>query len=405
MYDVIIVGARCSGSPLAMLLARRGYRVLLVDRATFPSDTISTHHIHQPGVERLDKWGLLEELKKTDCPPITLMKFDTGEFSLTGTPFFQGSVREAYAPRRRVLDTILVEAAVRAGAELREGFAVTELVRDGNRVTGIRGRERNGQTITERASLVVGADGVRSLVAKAVNAPVYLDRGTLTCSYFSYWSGIDLTQVELYPRERTMVVADPTNDGLTMVVVAWQAKEFGRVRSNIENEFMRVLDEQVPELAAKVRAGERAERFLGTGYIPNFFRKAYGSGWALVGDAGYHKDPITAQGITNGFSHAELLFRAIDEGLSGRRPINAALADYEYKRNAEVMEMYDYTCQLASFEPPPPEFRPLLAAIRDDPEEISRFLGLGIGTVPVREYFSPFNINRLISRAAIESVW
>lgn len=136
MFDAIVVGARCAGSPTAMLLARRGYRVLLLDRARFPSDTISTHWIWPPGVACLKRWGLLDRVVASNCPPIRSLGLDLGAFVLTGVlPAVEG-VDEMYAPRRTVLDKLLLDAAAEAGAEVREGFAVTgldNLRRRGNR--------------------------------------------------------------------------------------------------------------------------------------------------------------------------------------------------------------------------------------------------------------------------------
>jgi 2-polyprenyl-6-methoxyphenol hydroxylase-like FAD-dependent oxidoreductase len=401
MYDAIIVGARCAGSPLSMLLARKGYRVLLLDRATFPSDTISTHHIHQPGVARLRRWGLLDKIRASNVPPTTEIRFDVGPFALTGTPPpAEGNV-EAYAPRRRVLDKILVDAAAESGVELREGFSVEELTSSGGAVTGVRGRDRKGKTAMERARIVIGADGARSFVADRVQAPVYLDRGMLTCNYYSYWSGVTLAGVELYARDGRLIVADKTNDGLVMVTSVWPKEAFNRVRSNIEFEFMRSLDEHAPTLAERLRAGRREERFAGSGFLPNLFRKPYGEGWALVGDAGYVKDPATAQGITNSFSHAEMLAEALDESFSGRRGMIDALAGYERKRNQEVMAMFEHTCQLARLAPPPPETIQLLEALRGNREETDRFLGTVTGTVPVQEFFSPENVGRIVKASTL----
>ena len=198
-----------------------------------------------------------------------------------------------------------------------------------------------------------------------------------------------------------MIVADKTNDGLSMITVVWPKEAFNRVRSNIEFEFMRSLDEQAPALAERVRAGRREERFAGSGFLPNLFRKPYGEGWALVGDAGYVKDPVTAQGITNSFSHAEMLAEALDESLSGRREMGAALADYERQRNEEVMSMFEHTCQLARLAPPPPEMVQLLEALRDDQGETGRFLGTVTGTVRVEDFFSPENISRIAKAKAL----
>jgi flavin-dependent dehydrogenase len=401
MYDAIIVGARCAGSPLAMLLARKGYRVLLLDKASFPSDTISTHHIHQPGVAYLKRWGLLEKLRGSNCPPTTTIKFDVGPFALVGSPVPANGNAEAYAPRRCVLDKILVDAAVEAGAELRERFIVEELTTDGESITGIRGRDANGSTVTEHARIVIGADGARSMVADAVNTPIYFDRGMLTCNYYSYWSGVQHDGVELYPREGRTIVVDKTNDGLSMICIVFPKEEFDRIRSNVEGEYLRTIQQNAPTLFERLRNARREERFAGTGFLPNFFRKPYGDGWALVGDAGYVKDPILAQGITNSFSHAEMLAEALDEAFLGLREIEDALADYEYNRNDEVRAMYEHNTQLARLEPPPPEIVTLLNALRGNSVEIGRFLGTVAGTVPLTEFFSPENIGRLIERSAL----
>src|SRR5829696_4407080 len=402
MYDAIIVGARCAGSPLSMLLAEKGYRVLLLDKSTFPSDTISTHHVHQPGVARLRRWGLLEKVRASNVPPTTDIIFDLGAFALRGTPPpAADGTAEAYAPRRRVLDKVLVDAAVEAGAELREGFTVEELTTDGGAVTGVRGRDRKGSAVAERARIGVGADGARSFVARSVEAPIYFDRGMLTANYYSYWSGVELDTVELHPRPGRLVVADKTNDGLTMVTVVRPREEFDRMRSNVEAEFMRALDESAPSLAGRVRAGRREERFMGTGFLPNHFRKPYGAGWGLVGDAGYVKDPATAQGITNSFSHAELLAEAIDDGLSGRRGMTEALADYERRRNEEVLPMFEHTTRLARLAPPPPEMVTLLEALRGDRAEAGRFLGTVTGTVSIPEFFSAENVGRILAASAL----
>lgn len=401
MYDAIVVGARCAGSPLAMLLARKGYKVLLLDKSSFPSDTVSTHHIHQPGVRRLQRWGLLDKVKASNCPATRKLRFDVGPFALVGAPPPAGEIAEAYAPRRRVLDQILVDAAVEAGAELREKFTVEELTFDGATVTGICGHDEKGRTFTESTRMVIGADGARSLVADKVAAPVSLDKGMLSCNYYSYWSGVPLEGAELYPRAGRMFVVDKTNDDLTIVVVVWPKDEFQRVRSNIEPEFMGEIREHAPVLLERIEAGRREERFAGAGFLPNFLRKPYGSGWALVGDAGYHKDPLTAQGITNSFSHAEMLAEALDKGFSGSQDMALALAEYETKRDEEVMPMFEHTCQLAKLEQPPAERLQLFNALRGREEDIGRMLGTITGTFPIHEFFSAENIGRIVGAPSL----
>src|SRR5688572_15732522 len=175
MYDAIVVGARCAGSPTAMLLARKGYRVLIVDKATFPSDTVSTHLIHPPGVSALERWNLLDRVIATGCPPIHTYAFDLGPFVLSGSPGRKDSP-VSYGPRRTVLDKLLVDAASEAGAEVREHFAVDEVVIEDGRVTGIRGQDKGGRPVEERARVVIGADGMNSTVAQAVSAEQYNEK-------------------------------------------------------------------------------------------------------------------------------------------------------------------------------------------------------------------------------------
>ncbi|MGN6565780.1 MAG: NAD(P)/FAD-dependent oxidoreductase [Thermomicrobiales bacterium] len=402
MYDAIVVGARCAGSPTAMLLARKGYRVLLLDRDTFPSDHMSTHWIHQPGVARLARWGLRERLAATGCPPITSITMDVGPFALRGTPPPAGNVAEGYCPRRTVLDKILVDAAIAAGAELRERFSVQDLVWDGDRVSGITGRSATGTTVTERARIVIGADGLHSLVARQVAAPVYNTRPTYACAYYSYWSGVPLDGVEFYPREHRGLGVLPTHQGLACIIVGWPHEEFAAYRADVEGNYLKTL-ELVPALAERVRQGRREERFTGTAEMFNFFRRPYGPGWALVGDAGYHKDPITAQGISDAFRAAELVAEAVAAGLSGQRPIEDALAEYEQRRNEAALPVYDLTCQFATLEPPPPEMQQLFAALRENQADTDRFMGLLAGTTPAPAFFAPENIGRIMGAAQAQA--
>lgn len=145
-------------------------------------------------------------------------------------------------------------------------------------------------------------------------------------------------------------------------------------------------------MAERVCSGRRVEQFYGSAGLPFFFRKPYGPGWALVGDAGYHKDPITAQGITDAFRDAELLSEAIDAGLSGRQLLDAALACYEQQRDEAAMPIYEFTYQLAALRPPAPEMQQLFAALRHNQEQTDRFFGIVAGTVPIPEFFAPENL-------------
>jgi 2-polyprenyl-6-methoxyphenol hydroxylase-like FAD-dependent oxidoreductase len=394
MYDAIVVGARAAGSPCAMLLARKGHRVLLVDRASFPSDTLSTHYIHQPGIARLQRWGLLERLVATGCPPVARMSFDVGHFALDAAPPPSDGVAEGYCPRRTVLDSLLLDAASQAGAEVRTGVAVDELVFDDGAVVGIR-----AQGCEERARVVIGADGRNSFVARAVKAPAYETRPGRTCAYYSYWAGAQSTGAELYPRDGRMIITGPTNDGLQIVVSFWPRDEFRTVRDDVERSFRDAVA-FAPALSERLAAGERVERFFGIADLPFYYRKPSGPGWALVGDAGYHKDPITAQGITDAFRDAELLADALDAGFTGAEPLESALEDYERRRNEETRGLYELTYELASLAAPPPEQQALFGALRDNDEEAGRFFGVIAGTVRPDEFFAPDNIVRIM-RASV----
>ncbi len=384
MYDAIVVGARCAGSPTAMLLARAGHRVLLVDRATFPSDALSTHYIHQPGVAALDRWGMLERVAATGAPPIRRFRFDLGPFALEGAPPPLGDIDAAYSVRRAILDEILLEGAAAAGAEVRTGFAVDELILEHGRVAGIGGRARDGGRVTARARLVIGADGMGSLVARGAGARMYDAQPPLTCAYYTYWRGVEMAGAELYPRAGRMIVASPTNGGEVVTIAFWPNAEFARVRAGLDAAFMAAVD-LAPDLAARLRAGERSDRFRGTVRLPNFFRQAAGPGWALVGDAGHHKDPILALGITDAFRDAELLAAAADAGLSGREPLGSALAGYGRRRDELAAAGYASTLQFAALQPPGPELQARFAALRHDQAATDRFFGTIAGTVDPAE--------------------
>jgi flavin-dependent dehydrogenase len=299
-----------------------------------------------------------------------------------------------YAPRRWALDQVLVEAAVEAGAELRAGFRVLEYIREGGRVTGIRGGDPNGRGVTEHAIMTVGADGRRSLLARTVNAPSYDTAPPFTCWYFSYWSGLGDRGLELYLRGRKVIIAFPTNDGLTGIFVAWPMAALRRVRRDIEASFLSALDE-VPGLRERVRAGRREERFLGATDLPNFFRTPFGPGWALVGDAGFHQDPYLALGISDAFRDAEQLAEAIDTGLSGRRPIEEAMAGYERARNESSAADYRLNLELARFAPLPPDLMRIRAAIRGDQEATNEYFLAMQGMIPRERFFNPENLERL----------
>lgn len=394
-YDVIVVGARVAGAATAMLLARLGLRVLAVDRARFPSDTLSTHQLQVPGVALLNRWGMLKPLIAAGTPATRGVRFDAGDVVLDGRfPFYDG-VDALYSPRRTLLDSILVEAAREAGAEVRENYLVKDLVWEGSRVVGIRGHERRQKPTTETARLVVGADGRHSMVADAVRAGRYRERPASTLACYTYWSGVPLTRGELYQRPGRAVAAFPTNDGLTIVYVAAPRTDLAAFRTDIEGHYLKTLD-LCGDLGERVRAGERAERFRTTPDLPNTFRIPSGRGWALVGDAGVVLDPITAQGIGNALRDAKLLADAIGAGVDASGSLDAHLSDYQRRRDAAVGPMYDFTVGVAAFRPPQPADRQLLASLQGRQAEIDRFIAVLAGVISPADYRSPRNLARVL---------
>ena len=391
-FDVVVVGARCAGSPLALLLARRGHRVLLVDRATFPSDTVSTHVIHPPGVAALRRWGLLDQVVATGCPPVGRYSFDFGPIVLAGDP---GSAEApyAYAPRRRLLDKILVDAAVAAGVEVREGFTVEEVLVADGQVTGIRGHDRRGASIVERARVVVGADGRNSVVAKAVRPEQYEDRPPLTVGYYSYWSGLPTDTFEAYSRPGRGWAVCPTNDDLTLVIGGWPHAEMAEHRNDVEATLMATFATS-PSFTERIRAASRVEPLVGAS-VPNYFRVPYGPGWALVGDAGYSRDFITAQGITDAFLDAEGCAQALDAVLTGVARFDQAMAGHQAARDARARPAYEMTLQIASLQPPEEQMINLLTAMAGHQESMDAFARLNSGVLAPADFFAPAHLGRI----------
>jgi len=399
-YDVIVVGARCAGSPTAMLLARQGHRVLLLDKAAFPSDTMSTHLVHPPGVAALERWGLLDRLVATGCPRVETYSFDFGPLTIAGHPQPADGFAYGYCPRRNVLDQLLVEAAVEAGAELREHFTVDELVFSDGTVTGVRGHAQGGAPGTEHARMVIGADGRHSRVAKEAQAEQYNERRSHMAMYYAYWSDLPSVGFETTIRteSRRGWAAIPTHDDLTVMPFGWPVEEFHANRSDIEGNLFAAL-ELAPEFAERVHGATRESRYVGSAELPGYLRTPYGAGWALVGDAGYHKNPITAMGINDAFRDAELLAGALDDAFSGRRPYDEAMADYQRTRDRDALPVYEFTDDFAQLRPPPPETQQLLGAMRGNQEAMDGFVSVQAHTLPAPAFFAPDNIARIMAAA------
>jgi 2-polyprenyl-6-methoxyphenol hydroxylase-like FAD-dependent oxidoreductase len=375
--DVVIVGARCAGAPLGMLLAQRGYAVEMVDRSVTGSDTVSTHWIRWPGVQRLRSWGLLPALEKTGCPPIASASLDFEGHVVTGRPRSAGAGAETYAPRRTRLDALLVARAREKGVRLRERFAVTGLIVTGGRVAGVRGTGPEGPAGL-RARLVVGADGRNSTVARLVKSPVVEDQGVLARSSYGYWSGVAERGVRVVFRGRRGISLWPTHDGLTVVSLILPPEEArGRGRSAPADFYVSSLRE-VPEVEQAL-AGAGLVSQPRAAAVRNARRHTHGPGWVLAGDAGHHKDPVSAQGISDAFADADLLAGAIDAGLSGSADLDEALAGYAATRDAQRLAAFAYTCEQARLRPFGAGFLGDMARIAADEQAVEAFVNTFVG--------------------------
>ena len=347
-YDAVVVGARCAGSATALLMARAGLRVMLLDRVHPGRDTLSTHALMRAGVLQLERWGLLDRITAAGTPAITGTTFhyaDGAEHVALTSPL--------YAPRRTVLDPVLFEAALEAGVEARIGVDVSGVTRsDTGRVTGVRAAARGGRELVVRAALTVGADGLRSGIARAVDArPTW--RGAAASAFvFGYWPTAGPDDYRWYYRPGAAAGVIPTNDGLACVWAGLPAAEFAeRRRGGLDQVFADVLAQAAPTL--DVAMGERVGRLRGFPGVPARLHRPVGDGWALVGDAGSFKDPLTAHGITDALRDAELLVRSV---------LNGTPADYAATRDALTLPLLQVAEEIADYRWGTPRIKELLRA-------------------------------------------
>jgi flavin-dependent dehydrogenase len=342
-YDAVIIGARCAGAAMGLLLARSGAKVLVVDRQAYGSDTMSTHALMRSAVLQLKHWGLIRNIAAS-TPAIRSTTFHYGGEAIRVAIKSEHGVECLFAPRRTVLDRMLVDAARRAGAEVRHGVLLSELLfaSDGS-VAGVSLKDASGSRTTIRTGIVIGADGRQSTVAKLVNAGTYVEGANASSVVFGYYENLGRDGSHWHFGENCAAGVIPTNDG-HCVFAAVPARRFSATfRGDVMRGFLRALEASCPRLRADVERGKLIGRLRGFGGARGYLRHCQGPGWALVGDAGYFKDPLTAHGITDAFRDAELLSRAVAIGST------QALETYQQERDTLSLPFLRITDAISSF--------------------------------------------------------
>jgi len=344
-YDALVVGARCAGAATAMLMARHGLKVLVIDRSGYGTDTLSTHALMRGAVLQLHRWGLLPKVAAMGTPAVRSTRFHYGDEVVEVAIKPSHGMDALYAPRRTVLDRLLVDAAWESGAEVRFRHSLAALIRrpDG-RVSGAVVNDEEGRRVEVAADLVVGADGIGSAVARLVEAPVLHGARHTTAAVYGYWSGIRTDGYHWHYQEGRSTGTIPTNNGQHCVFASVPPERFrAEIRHDLAAGMRRIIRESSPELAEAVEAGRLEGRLWAFAGRKGFLRAPHGPGWALVGDAGYFKDPLTAHGITDALRDAELLAESAAEGTP------AAFAEYGELRDALSLPLFETTDAIASF--------------------------------------------------------
>lgn len=344
-----------AGAATALLLARAGHDVLVLDRSRFPSDTLSTHGLARGGVVQLARWGLLDAVLATGAPAVRQVTFGSGGREKTLRIKARAGVDHLVAPRRHVLDTLLLDAAESAGATVRTGATVVGVRRgtDG-RVVGVEVRADDGQRMTVAADLVIGADGRRSAMAAWCGAETAHHGGT-GATFYTYVGGVPWPAYEFHVAPRAFTGVFPTHDGEACVWLCAPTADVGELRaagSRRTDVLVAAIDAAAPSLGERIRAGHVTAPVRGEIDLPNYVRQPSGPGWALVGDAGYHRDPVTGHGITDAFRDAELLAEAAGTALRDPSTERDAFADYGRRRDDGLRDTFAITRALAAFPDP-----------------------------------------------------
>jgi 2-polyprenyl-6-methoxyphenol hydroxylase-like FAD-dependent oxidoreductase len=406
-YDAIVVGARVAGSAMALGLARRGWRVLLLDGATFPSDTLSTHLLWSDALREFDRLGLLGAVLATGAPPIGRVRLAFGEYA-NEAPI---PTVEGYPPllsvRRIVLDRLLLDAARHeAGTTVREGISVAELLRDGEAVAGVRGVTRGGEPFLARAGVTIGADGRHSTVARGVGAAEYETVPPLLATYYRYYRGVaplaEPTLEAYRDAAGGFCYLFPCDAGFWTLAVSFQQAEFDAVRRDHEAQLA-VHIARKPGLGERLVGAEAVGSWRGAGDLANFYRVPFGPGWALVGDAGQHKDPITARGIADALRHAAMLVDALERVRQGTAEWSAALGAYQAARDAQSRALYDFTADRMPAGVTGEEWVAYLGRTLADPAFLSRYVGFMATATRPEDFYTADAVREVLGRLAPKS--
>ena len=369
--DAVVVGARCAGSAAATALASAGRSVIALDRVAFPADTISTHLLFPGGVAELARLGAYERVAELGAPPLTSALVSGGGFAPSARFRDVDGVAHGWCVRRPGLDAALVETARAAGADVRERAKVTDLVWDAGRVAGVRWTDGDGESHELRAPLVIGADGRRSTVGRLVGA----DRATRSnanerACYYAYFADDDPAWSSVagqWRAGRELGTAFPCDGGLTLVLVMPPVERVPEFRDDLAGAFARTIA-AMPAMAERLAGATMASKVRGAVDTTSYFRRSSGPGWALPGDAGHFKDPVTAQGIRDGLRFGRLLGETVAPALDDPTALDRAVRAWEHRRERECVDTYWWTNRVARAEAMTPLEVELYRTMDRDPE-------------------------------------
>ncbi|MEA2665568.1 MAG: hypothetical protein QOI11_2512, partial [Candidatus Eremiobacteraeota bacterium] len=349
--DAIVVGARCAGSAAAIALARAGKRVIALDRVAFPADTISTHLIWPAGVAELKALGALERVEALGAPRMPTALASGAGLTITGGYSPVDGIDYALCVRRPGLDAALVATARDAGADVRERASVTELVRENGRVAGVRYTDADDCVVELSAPLVIGADGRRSTVARLVGSEApYRSKPSGRACFYAYWDDADPDSRGLaaqWRAGRELGTAFPCDGGLVLVLLQPPADRSEEFRADLEGSY-RTTIAGLPGLATRLDGARMVSKVRSATGIESYFRRSSGPGWALAGDAGHFKDPVTAQGIRDALRYGRLLGEQAAPLLGNPTRLDPAVRAWERGREHDCLEIYQWTNGLAA---------------------------------------------------------